>query len=169
MKKINVVYPSFAEQNKIAQLLSLIDERIVTQNKIIEDLKKLKECLDSYYNATDIYNKDIDNREYLENLVDADLAFHYEIIKISHNHLYVAVYQVVQELVRDHIKQLLYKRTHDRKRAGYPAKLENDTHTKMYQSILNGDQEEARRSREETLGIVQVHGLDYFESGNDSI
>ena len=42
MKKINVVYPSFAEQNKIAQLLSLIDERIVTQNKIIEDLKKLK-------------------------------------------------------------------------------------------------------------------------------
>ena len=42
LKKINVVYPSFAEQNKIAQLLSLIDERIVTQNKIIEDLKKLK-------------------------------------------------------------------------------------------------------------------------------
>ena len=42
LKKINVVYPSFAEQNKIAQLLSLIDKRIVSQNKIIEDLKKLK-------------------------------------------------------------------------------------------------------------------------------
>ena len=42
LKKINVVYPSFAEQNKIAQLLSLIDERIVTQNKIIEEMKKLK-------------------------------------------------------------------------------------------------------------------------------
>ncbi len=41
LKKINVSYPSFAEQNKIAQLLSFIDKRIVTQNKIIEDLKKL--------------------------------------------------------------------------------------------------------------------------------
>ena len=33
---------SEAEQKKIANLLSLIDERISTQNKIIEDLKKLK-------------------------------------------------------------------------------------------------------------------------------
>lgn len=33
---------SEAEQKKIADLLSLIDERISTQNKIIEDLKKLK-------------------------------------------------------------------------------------------------------------------------------
>lgn len=41
LKKINVVYPSFAEQNKIAQLLSLIDNRIVTQNKIIEQLQSL--------------------------------------------------------------------------------------------------------------------------------
>lgn len=33
LKKINVAYPSFAEQNKIAQLLSLIDKRIVSQNQ----------------------------------------------------------------------------------------------------------------------------------------
>ena len=170
--ELAAVYHDKDRYQDVVQLRNLLEGesmRLAHLNANDEDLKKLKECLDSYYNATDIYNKDIDNREYLENLVDADLAFHYEIIKISHNYLYVAVYQVVQELVRDHIKQLLYKRTHDRKRAGYPAKLEDDTHTKMYQSILNGDQEEARRSREETLGIVQVHGLDYFESGNDSI
>ena len=34
--------PSKEEQQKIADLLRLIDERIATQNKIIEDLKKLK-------------------------------------------------------------------------------------------------------------------------------
>ena len=33
------------EENKISTLLSLIDERIATQNKIIEDLKKLKSAL----------------------------------------------------------------------------------------------------------------------------
>ena len=33
-----------SEMNKISALLDLLDERIATQNKIIEDLKKLKVC-----------------------------------------------------------------------------------------------------------------------------
>ena len=37
--------PSITEQKKIAALLTLIDERIATQNKIIEDLKKLKSAI----------------------------------------------------------------------------------------------------------------------------
>ena len=37
--------PSEQEQTKIGVLLSLLDERIATQNKIIEDLKKLKSAI----------------------------------------------------------------------------------------------------------------------------
>ena len=37
--------PSHQEQVKIGYLLSLLDERIATQNKIIEDLKKLKSAI----------------------------------------------------------------------------------------------------------------------------
>ena len=37
--------PSKSEQQKIATLLKLIDDRILTQNKIIEDLKKLKSAI----------------------------------------------------------------------------------------------------------------------------
>ena len=40
--------PSKREQKKIATLLRLIDERISTQNKIIEDLKKLKSTIIDY-------------------------------------------------------------------------------------------------------------------------
>ena len=40
--------PSKGEQKKIATLLRLIDERISTQNKIIEDLKKLKCAIIDY-------------------------------------------------------------------------------------------------------------------------
>ena len=42
VRKIVVSIPTIKEQDKIAKLLSLLDERIATQNKIIEDLKKLK-------------------------------------------------------------------------------------------------------------------------------
>ena len=45
VRKIQVSVPSDVEQQKIAELLSLIDERIATQNKIIEDLKKLKSAI----------------------------------------------------------------------------------------------------------------------------
>ena len=45
LKRIKVCYPTVEEQRKITSLLSLIDERISTQNKIIEDLKNLKSAL----------------------------------------------------------------------------------------------------------------------------
>ena len=45
VRKIQGSVPSDAEQKKIAKLLSLLDERIATQNKIIEDLKKLKSAI----------------------------------------------------------------------------------------------------------------------------
>ena len=41
VRKIQVSVPSDVEQQKIAELLSLIDERIATQNKIIEKLQSL--------------------------------------------------------------------------------------------------------------------------------
>ena len=45
IKSIKIAIPSTKEQRKIATLLHLIDERITTQNKIIEDLKKLKSAI----------------------------------------------------------------------------------------------------------------------------
>jgi len=41
LSKISLSFPSVKEQEKIANLLSLIDERIATQNKIIEKLESL--------------------------------------------------------------------------------------------------------------------------------
>lgn len=41
LSKISLYFPSIEEQRKIARLLSLMDERIATQNKIIEKLQSL--------------------------------------------------------------------------------------------------------------------------------
>ena len=45
LKRIKVCYPSIEEQRKITSLLSLIDERIATQNKIIEKLETLMSAI----------------------------------------------------------------------------------------------------------------------------
>ena len=45
LKGVKTINPCLQEQKKIASLLALLDERITTQNKIIEDLKKLKSAI----------------------------------------------------------------------------------------------------------------------------
>ena len=42
LEKFKIVYPNTKEQEKLNKFIFLLDERISTQNKIIEDLKKLK-------------------------------------------------------------------------------------------------------------------------------
>ena len=52
VRKIRTKVPSNAEQKKIGALLSLVDKRIEVQNKIIEDLKKLKSAIvDKLYSS----------------------------------------------------------------------------------------------------------------------
>ena len=48
LRNLKLNYPQIEEQQKISRLLSLLDERIATQNKIIEDLKKLKYAIIDY-------------------------------------------------------------------------------------------------------------------------
>ena len=48
LSKVSLNFPSIEEQTKIASLLLLLDERIATQSKLIEDLKKLKSAIIDY-------------------------------------------------------------------------------------------------------------------------
>ena len=45
LKKIPISFPELIERNKIISFLSLLDERIALQSKLIEDLKKLKSAI----------------------------------------------------------------------------------------------------------------------------
>ena len=48
VRNAKIALPSIYEQNRIAKLLDVIDERIATQSKLIEDLKKLKSAIIDY-------------------------------------------------------------------------------------------------------------------------
>ncbi len=45
LRKLGISYPNRTEQKKIADFLSLLDDRIALQSKLIEDLKKLKSAI----------------------------------------------------------------------------------------------------------------------------
>ena len=54
IERFNISYPCMEEQKKLIRFISLIDQRIATQNKIIEDLKILKSAIaERLFNSTD--------------------------------------------------------------------------------------------------------------------
>lgn len=59
VKGISFSFPTLEEQERIANLISLLDERIATQNKIIEDLKRLKSAIieKEYSNKTKSFSR----------------------------------------------------------------------------------------------------------------
>ncbi|WP_312346195.1 restriction endonuclease subunit S [Chryseobacterium binzhouense] len=64
--RIIISFPSNKEQQKISSLLSLIDERIQTQSKIINDLKTLKTTLSKKIFSQELRFKDDNGNEFLE-------------------------------------------------------------------------------------------------------
>ena len=70
--------PYLQEQKKIGKFLSLLDERIATQNKIIEDLKELKSAIiEEHYRQTEkneVCVADLGNHFNVGNLAKDDLS-----------------------------------------------------------------------------------------------
>ena len=60
LNKVKLHFALLDEQKKIARLLSLLDERIAIQNKIIEDLKTLKSAISKYlFERKDLFENKI--------------------------------------------------------------------------------------------------------------
>ena len=78
METYSLSLPQIQEQHKIVRLLSLLDERISTQNKIIEDLKKLKSAIiEKHYRQTEkneVCVADLGNHFNVGNLAKDDLS-----------------------------------------------------------------------------------------------
>ena len=153
------LYDNKEGRRDVEQLRNLLEgecTNIAIISSTEEDRQKLKDRLDEYNRLEAIYNDDIENQQKLHDVVQADFAFHYEIICMSHNKLYMDIY-----------RHLIYTRVHRRKAAGLSLgsmdAITEASHEAIYQSIINGDAEAARNAREQILGIVPAHGLDYFE------
>ena len=78
LEKFMIAYPNTKEQEKLNKFIYLLDERIATQNKIIEDLKKLKSTIiEEYYRQTEkneVCVADLGNHFNVGNLAKDDLS-----------------------------------------------------------------------------------------------
>ena len=78
VKNLSFYFPSLDEQNKISKLIVLIDERIATQNKIIEQLQSLiKGIVVEHYNKshkTKVKIKDLGKSYSVMNMSKEDLS-----------------------------------------------------------------------------------------------
>ena len=78
VKGISFFFPTLKEQEKIANLVYLLDERIATQNKIIEDLKMLKSAIiEKHYGQAEkliAYVADLGESFSVGNLAKEDLT-----------------------------------------------------------------------------------------------
>ncbi|WP_367924120.1 FadR/GntR family transcriptional regulator [uncultured Ruthenibacterium sp.] len=165
LQEVAVFYDEEDKYADIRQLRYLLESecmRLALQKATDEEKERLGAAL-RYYNdmSIELY-KDIEDEERLEHMVDADFLFHYQIIQMSHNSLYRDIYQMVQVLIRGHIKQLLSRRVRARMEAGLPPMV-NETHEKIYRAIMESNAQVIQQLCEEMLAIVPVPGMDVFE------
>ncbi|MDM1056018.1 restriction endonuclease subunit S [Myroides sp. 1354] len=66
LRKFKVPFPSIEEQKKLASFLSIVDERIQTQNKIIEELKLLKITISKKLFSRQLRFKNGNNENYID-------------------------------------------------------------------------------------------------------
>ena len=166
LSEIAVFYDDDEKYREVQQLRNLLEGEcmnLAIQYATEEEKARLYELLEQYNADTKEFHRNIDDQELLDRVVDADLAFHYQVVKMGHNSLYKDVYFMVQQLIRRHIAHMVSTRTHRRVEAGLSPDAMDDTHIRIYESIVHGDAEAARRAREEVLGIVPIHGMDVFD------
>lgn len=171
LNEISFYYANKDRYQDVKQLRDLLEYeclRLAVYGATDEEKKQLKEALDAYIKRAQIQSHDPYSEELLANLVDADFNFHYQIIKMSHNKLYKDIYYMVQQLIRDHITRLVGERSRHRYEAGLPYDPDEDTHSTLYNCILNSDTNALLDAHQEMLGIRQIQGLDPDEPEDES-
>lgn len=166
LSEIAVFYDDDEKYHEVQQLRNLLEGEcmdLALKNASQEEKEELREVLERYNDASLKYSQELENTDLLDRLVDADFAFHYKLVKMSHNKLYKDVYFMIQQLIRRQIAKLISTRMRKRRDAGLNPIVENDTHNQIYYSIVNADPAGLKKAFEEHLGIVPVKGVDIFD------
>lgn len=82
--------------------------KLAIQRANDKDIEELEIAFQLYENKANVHSDSFDT--YVEDLVDADLNFHYQICKLSKNQLFTLAFDAVRELMLQFIKSVFIKR-----------------------------------------------------------
>ena len=95
--------------------------------------------------------------ENFDRLLDADIAFHTQIVRMSHNQLYIDIYTLVTRLVEKHMSSLLIAREDALKGIART----QDIHNQLCFAICQGKGKEAEQIARRIVDIQEKVGLPY--------
>ena len=143
---------SMQEVKELRNLLEVESTRLAVIHATDEEKALLKQLLDDFTEAKNKQTQDVENETLREAVVDADLAFHTQIVKMSHNRLYLEIFYMVKKLVRQHIYNLITRRS---------LKIRNehlteptDSHVTVYEGIVNGDLSISEKAYHEIIDVI---------------
>lgn len=150
-----------ADVKAMRNLLELECIRLAIEKDTVEEKEKLRQCLKDYNESSRAYFKDVDSEQLLDSVTDLDLAFHSQIIHMSHNRLYEDVYRMLKKLVRKNIRSLISRRSHHLVAKGIPLDEKLlDQHTTMCETVCNGNLEEAQKVCQQIIDVLPIPGVD---------
>ncbi len=144
MEAVSDIYLTKQKIDETWALRRLIEIECATlacENPGNEELTVLKSKMEKYLQLRDSY---ITTGEGLEDLVEADMDFHYQICIMSHNNLYRDIYKLTWMLIRTHVKNLLTKRDAMSKQHLY-FEPDGDLHVLLYKAIAAHDKETCKK------------------------
>lgn len=154
LEEISPMYASEQSYQEVQQLRNILESAciaIAIRSGTQEEKEQLRMALDNYLTQLERCHQHLEDEEELEKLVDNDFSFHYAIVRMSHNRLYKDIYYMVQQLVRQHIRQRLGIRL---RQQGWEIAKDYDDHKKLYQAIVSGNMAYADEVIRTMLGVA---------------
>lgn len=164
LNEISDIYLTAVKLDEIRALRRLIElesTKLSIQKEAPEEEAKLKKCLDEYLQAVaDFrYAPDARSDKRLNEMVERDLDFHYQICCNSHNALFRDLFKLLRPLIKEHLASLLIRRDREWVESGMPDEgLE--PHEQLYNGISNKDWRACKRIYLELIDFIEQNGDD---------
>jgi len=126
--------------------------RCAVERASVEDLRKLETACDQYDAICErLFGQPELDTDILEELIEADLEFHHEIVNLSKNTLYRYSFEVARESIYRYLHMILVKRIEDTESHRELLIRACAHHRDIYNAITNGDFETCKDAISEMI------------------
>ena len=159
MNEIADIYLDEKHLNDVRELRNLLEGeamRIAAAGSTKEEQEELKRRLAVYEEKRSRVKAEPESEAALDALAEADFEFHHQVIRMSHNDLYVDIYLMTKKVIIRHIRDLLKSRIRKEFALEEKSGKRTDEHIEIINGICNADMEALTRAREWMLKIRPI-------------